>query len=235
MTTTTTAIRKNRKQFSIAKLLLEGRAFLALVLIIVVFSLLSPNYLTWGNLLIMTSHVAIYALLGLGMLLVILNGGIDLSVGSTLAISAVFAGFMLRGVPLDLFGVTIYPSVPVTVLIACGIGALAGLLNGILVAKFKIAPFVATLGTLYAVRGFALLMTGGLTINNLSGREELGNTGFEWIGFNRIFGIPIGVLVMIVVALVLGLVLGRSKFGRWMYAAGGTSAPLSSAVCRPPA
>ncbi|MGO2667517.1 MAG: ABC transporter permease [Microbacterium gubbeenense] len=221
MTTTTTAIRKNRKQFSIAKLLLEGRAFLALVLIIVVFSLLSPNYLTWGNLLIMTSHVAIYALLGLGMLLVILNGGIDLSVGSTLAISAVFAGFMLRGVPLDLFGVTIYPSVPVTVLIACGIGALAGLLNGILVAKFKIAPFVATLGTLYAVRGFALLMTGGLTINNLSGREELGNTGFEWIGFNRIFGIPIGVLVMIVVALVLGLVRGRSKFGRWMYAAGG--------------
>ncbi|GGF40367.1 sugar ABC transporter permease [Microbacterium sorbitolivorans] len=220
-TTTTTAIIENRKRFSIAKLLLEGRAFLALVLIIVVFSLLSPNYLTWNNVLIMASHVAIYALLGMGMLLVILNGGIDLSVGSTLAFSAVIAGFLLRGVPIDIFGVTLYPSVPVTVLISCGVGALVGLVNGILVAKFKIAPFVATLGMLYAVRGFALLMTGGLTINKMSGSEELGNTGFDWLGFNRILGIPVGVLVMIAVALVLGAVLGRAKFGRWLYAAGG--------------
>ncbi|GGO63419.1 sugar ABC transporter permease [Microbacterium nanhaiense] len=220
-TTTTTAIIENRKRFSIAKLLLEGRAFLALVLIIVVFALLSPNYLTWNNVLIMTSHVAIYALLGMGMLLVILNGGIDLSVGSTLAFSAVIAGFLLRGVPIDIFGVTLYPSVPVTVLISCGVGALVGLINGILVAKFKIAPFVATLGMLYAVRGFALLMTGGLTINKMSGSEELGNTGFDWLGFNRILGIPVGVLVMVAVALVLGAVLGRAKFGRWLYAAGG--------------
>jgi len=221
MTTTTTAILERKQKFSVAKLLLEGRAFLALILIIVVFSLLSPNYLTLNNLLIMTSHVAIYALLGMGMLLVILNGGIDLSVGSTLAFSAVIAGFLLKGVPIDIFGVTLYPSVPVTVVIACGVGALAGLVNGILVAKFKIAPFVATLGMLYAVRGVALLMTGGLTINNMSGDEALGNTGFAWLGFNRILGIPVGVLIMIVVALALGLLLGRAKFGRWLYAAGG--------------
>ena len=81
-TTTTNTIIENKKQFSIAKLLLEGRAFLALILIIVVFSLLSPNYFTVENLLIMASQVAIYALLSLGMLMVILNGGIDLSVGS---------------------------------------------------------------------------------------------------------------------------------------------------------
>ncbi len=221
MTTTTTTILENKKKFSVAKLLLEGRAFLALILIVVVFAMLSPNYLTWNNILIMTSHVAIYALLGMGMLLVILNGGIDLSVGSTLAFSAVIAGFLLKGVPLEVFGITLYPSVPVTVLIACGVGALAGLVNGILVAKFKIAPFVATLGMLYAVRGLALLMTGGLTINNMSGSDELGNTGFDWLGFNRILGIPVGVIIMVVVAIVLGLVLGRSKFGRWLYAAGG--------------
>ena len=81
MTTTTTTILESKKRFSIAKLLLEGRAFLALILIIVVFSLLSPNYLTVDNILIMASHVAIYALLGMGMLMVILNGGIDVSVG----------------------------------------------------------------------------------------------------------------------------------------------------------
>jgi len=220
-TTTTTAILEKRKQFSIAKLLLEGRAFLALILIVVVFSALSPNYLTVENLLIMASHVAIYALLGMGMLLVILNGGIDLSVGSTLGFSAIIAGFLLQGVPIEIFGVTLYPSVPVVVLLSCGVGALVGFVNGILVSRFNVAPFVATLGMLYAVRGLALLMTNGLTINNLSGRDELGNTGFEWLGFNRVLNIPIGVIIMAVIAVVLGLVLGRTRFGRWLYASGG--------------
>lgn len=221
MTTTTTTIAENRKKFSVAKLLLEGRAFLALILIIVVFSMMSPNYLTVDNVLIMASHVAIYALLGMGMLLVILNGGIDLSVGSTLGFSAIIAGFLLQGVPINVFGVTLFPSVPVVVLLSCGVGALVGLVNGILVARFKVAPFVATLGMLYVVRGLALLMTNGLTINNLAGKDELGNTGFAWLGFNRVLGIPVGVLIMGVVALILGFVLGRTRFGRWLYAAGG--------------
>jgi erythritol transport system permease protein len=220
-TTTTTAILENNKRFSIAKLLLEGRAFLALILIIVVFSLLSPNYLTVENVLIMASHVAIYALLGMGMLMVILNGGIDLSVGSTLGFSAVIAGFLLQGVPINFLGITLFPSVPVVVLLSCGVGALVGLVNGILVSKFKVAPFVATLGMLYVVRGLALLMTNGLTINDLGGEPELGNTGFDWLGFNRIFNIPIGVIIMGVVAVILGYLLGRTKFGRWLYASGG--------------
>jgi len=220
-TTTTTAIIQRRKTFSLAKLLLEGRAFLALLLIVVVFSLLSPNYLTLGNVLIMASHVAIYALLGMGMLMVILNGGIDLSVGSTLGFSAIIAGFLLQGVPITVFGVVLYPSVPVVVLLSCAVGALIGLVNGILVSRFNVAPFVATLGMLYVVRGLALLMTNGLTINDLAGDAELGNTGFEWLGFNRLLGIPVGVLIMIAVAIVLGFVLGRTRFGRWLYASGG--------------
>lgn len=220
-TTTTTTVLEDKKRFSIAKLLLEGRAFLALILIIVIFSFLSPNYLTTENVLIMASHVAIYALLGMGMLMVILNGGIDLSVGSTLGFSAVIAGFLLQGVPIDIFGITLFPSVPVVVLLSCGVGALVGLVNGILVSRFNVAPFVATLGMLYVVRGLALLMTNGLTINDLAGEPELGNTGFDWLGFNRIFNIPIGVIIMGVVAIVLGFLLGRTKFGRWLYASGG--------------
>lgn len=235
MTTTTThTIIENRKKFSIAKLLLEGRAFLALILIIVVFSLLTPNYLTLENVLIMASHVAIYALLGMGMLLVILNGGIDLSVGSTLGFSAVIAGFLLQGVPINILGITLFPSVPVVVLLSCGVGAAVGFVNGILVSKFKVAPFVATLGMLYVVRGLALLMTNGLTINDLAGDPALGNTGFDWLGFNRILGIPIGVIIMGVVALILGFVLGRTKFGRWLYASGGNerAAELSGVPVR---
>lgn len=206
---------------SLGTLLIEGRAFLALVLIIVIFALLSPNYLTVGNVLIMTSHVAIFALLGMGQLLTILNGGIDLSVGSTLGFSAVIGGYMLKGVPLNIFGVTLFPSVPVVVLLSLGVGALVGLINGVLVARFNVAPFVATLGMLYAIRGLALLATNGLTINNIGGKAELGNTGFSWLGFNRLMGIPNGVIIMIIVAIVLGFTIGRTRFGRWLYASGG--------------
>jgi len=196
--------------------------------------LLSPNYFTVENILIMASHVAIYALLGMGMLMVILNGGIDLSVGSTLGFSAVIAGFLLQGVPINFLGITLFPSVPVVVLLSCGVGALVGLVNGILIAKFKVAPFVATLGMLYVVRGLALLMTNGLTINDLAGDPELGNTGFNWLGFNRILGIPIGVIIMGFVALALGFVLSRTKFGRWLYASGGNerAAELSGVSVR---
>ncbi len=220
-TTTTTAIITQRKKRSIGKLLIEGRAFLALILIIAVFSILSPNYLTTSNLLIMASHVAIFAILGMGMLMVILNGGIDLSVGSTLSFSAIIGGFLIQGVPINLFGVVLYPSIPVVVILSCGVGALVGLVNGILVAKFKVAPFVATLGMLYVVRGIGLLMTNGLTVNNLAGNPELGNTGFDWLGFNRLLGVPIGVIIMGIIALVLGFLLSRSTFGRWLYASGG--------------
>ena len=78
----------------VGRLLLEGRAFFALIVIIAVFSALSPYYFSLGNFLTMTSHVAIFGILAIGMLLVILNGGIDLSVGSTLGLSGVFAGFL---------------------------------------------------------------------------------------------------------------------------------------------
>jgi erythritol transport system permease protein len=206
----------------LGKLLLEGRAFLALIVIIVVFSILSPNYLTTSNMLTMASHVAVYALLGIGMLLVILNGGIDLTVGSTLGLSGIIAGALMKGVHLGFLGdKTLFPKVWVVVVVACGVGALIGLVNGILVSRFKVAAFVATLGMLYVVRGIALLMTNGLTYNNLGGRADLGNTGFDWLGFNRILNVPIGVIVMAVVAIVVSIVLHRSVFGRWLYASGG--------------
>jgi erythritol transport system permease protein len=122
----------------------------------------------------------------------------------------------------------------VVVVIALAVGALVGLVNGLLVARLKVAPFVATLGTLYAVRGLAELMTNGLTFSNLDGDPALGNQGFDWLGFNRIFNVPIGVLVMIVVAVIVSLVLNRTVFGRWVYASGGNerAAELSGVPVR---
>lgn len=210
-----------KASFSLGRLLLEGRAFFALIIIIAVFSFLSPNYFTVGNFLIMASHVAIYGILAVGMLLVILNGGIDLSVGSILALSGVLAGAMMQGIELQAFGVILYPPVWAVVILTCVVGALVGALNGVLIAWFKVPAFVATLGVMYVARGVALLMTNGLTYNNLSGRPELGNTGFDWLGFNRLGGVPISVLVLAAIAVLAGLMLSRSAFGRWLYASGG--------------
>jgi erythritol transport system permease protein len=207
----------------IARLLLEGRAFFALIAIIVVFSILSPFYFSTANFLIMSSHVAIFGLLAVGMLLVILTGGIDLSVGSTLGLAGVVAGFLMQGVSLDMFGVVLYPPVWVVVILTCAVGAFIGLINGALIAFFKVPAFVATLGLLYVARGIALLMTNGLTYNNLGGRPELGNTGFNLLGFDRLFGVPIGVLILAVVALVCSLILTRTAFGRWVYSTGGNA------------
>ncbi|NLQ18316.1 ABC transporter permease [Marinomonas sp. M1K-6] len=218
---TTTQTSAQPKKLDIGRLLLEGRAFFALIAIIIFFSFMSPYYFTLNNFLIMSSHVAIFGLLALGMLLVILNGGIDLSVGSTLGLCGVFAGYLIQGVNIELLGVTFYPSLWVVIVLTCALGAVVGCVNGILVAHFKVPAFVATLGTMYVARGIALLITNGLTYNKLDGKTELGNTGFEWLGFNRVAGIPVSVIILVIVALICGLILSRTAFGRWLYASGG--------------
>ncbi|NTG48358.1 ABC transporter permease [Agrobacterium rhizogenes] len=210
-----------RRSFSLVRLILEGRAFFALIVIIAVFSFLSPYYFSLSNFLTMASHVAIFGILAIGMLLVILNGGIDLSVGSTLGLAGCIAGFLMQGVTLSSFGVILYPPVWAVVVITCAIGAIVGAVNGVLIAYLKVPAFVASLGVLYVARGIALLMTNGLTYNNLGGRPELGNTGFDWLGFNRLAGIPIGVIVLAALAIICGLVLSKTAFGRWLYASGG--------------
>ena len=207
--------------FDLGKFLLEGRAFFALIVIIAIFSFLSPYYFSASNFLTMASHVAIYGLLAIGMLLVIINGGIDLSVGSTLGLAGVVAGFFMQGVTLTAFGVVLYPPVWVVVVLCCLLGAFIGLVNGVLIARLRVPAFVATLGVMYVVRGLALLMTNGLTYNNLGGSAELGNTGFNWLGFNRLFNVPLGVLILAVVGLIGSILLSRTAFGRWLYASGG--------------
>jgi erythritol transport system permease protein len=127
----------------------------------------------------------------------------------------------MKGIDFKALGITLFPAVWVVVIVACAVGALIGLINGILISKFKVAPFVATLGMLYVVRGVALLITNGLTYNDLEGKPELGNTGFEWLGFNSLLQIPVGVYVMVAVAIIASLVLNRTVFGRWLYASGG--------------
>ncbi len=206
---------------SLGQILLEGRAFIALALIVVIFASLSENYLTLSNLIIMTKHVAINALLAIGVLMVILKGGIDLSVGSTVALSGIIAGYSLQGIVIPGTETVAYPAVWVVFILAVASGAVVGWVNGVLVTRFNVAPFIATLGMLYVARGVALLIADGKTFPRLQGNPEFGNTGFSALGQDSFLGIPPGVWFMLIVGIAASILLNRTAFGRHLYAIGG--------------
>lgn len=210
-----------REKIDFLSVLLEGRAFIALIVLIIIFSLLSDSFLSVNNLITMTKHVAYNAILAIGMLFVILKGGIDLSIGSTVGLSGVVAGVLLQGLKIESLNVVLYPQVWVVVLCSLIVGTLVGFINGLLVTRFNVAPFIATLGMLYVARGAALLISNGSTYPRLGGDPELGNTGFNLIGGGRILGVPTAIWIMVVFAIVAVFILRKTPFGRWVYATGG--------------
>jgi erythritol transport system permease protein len=213
-------------------LLLKLRALIALAAVVAFFSVAAPNFLSASNFLIMFKHIAITAILAIGMTYVILTGGIDLSVGSIAGLGGMAAGtLILNGVTLQPLGVVVYPGVPLVIAIVLLLGGFAGFLNGVLVARFRVAPFIATLGMLYVARGAALLLSDGATFPNLVGRTGLGNEGFPWLGSASVLGLPVTVLLLAALALLAGFVARDTPFGRWVYAVGGNErAALLSGV-----
>lgn len=202
--------------------LFRARAYIALVVLVIVFAVLSPAFLTTGNLIILTKQVAINAILGVGMTFVILSGGIDLSVGSIVGFSGMVAGWLIsEGLVVPPLGVSVFFEAWVVMLLAALSGAAVGAVNGLLVTKLGVAPFIATLGTLYVARGAALLISGGATFANLDGRESLGNTGFEALGADALLGLPYPIWIMIGVAVVAAVVARKTPLGRQIYAVGG--------------
>lgn len=218
----------------IGEILMDQRAFVALIVLVIVFSLLSDAFLTPSNLVVMTKHVAYNAILALGMLLVIITGGIDLSVGSIVGLSGIVAGVLLQGWELSLLDVTAYPAVWVVVVIALAVGGLVGALNGLLVTRFNVAPFIATLGTMYIARGTAQLISDGTTFPRLQGQEELGNTGFSFLGLGAPLGIPTSIWIMVIAAVAVWALATRTPFGRHLFATGGNerAAELSGVKVR---
>ncbi len=203
-------------------LLLRLRAFIALFLIVIIFSFLSPNFLTPGDIVISIEHASIYAILAIGMSFTILTGGIDLSVGSIVGLSGMIAGSLIyQGLVLPMFGVIVYFNVWVVILITLIIGIVIGLVNGWVITRFNVVPFIATLGMLYVARGLALLTSNGATFPNLVGDPNLGNTGFPFLGSGLVLGIPLPIWLMAVVGIIASFVATRTPFGRRIYAAGG--------------
>ena len=210
------------KNQGIVPLLLKLRTLIALFVVTGYFCIMAPNFISLANVVIISKHVAINAFLAIGMTYVIITGGIDLSVGSIVGLVGMVSGLILtRGIPLPFMDATAYPNVVEVILIALLMGIVVGLVNGFLITRFAVAPFIATLGTMYIARGAALLISNGETFPNLVGKAELGNTGFPILGSGTLIGIPLAVILMVIVALAASYLAGRTPLGRHIYAIGG--------------
>lgn len=180
--------------------------FLALLVLATGLAITSPDFLTMGNLLNVFRQVSINALIAFGMTLVILLGGIDLSVGSILALSSVLTALMLSH--------GIDPVVATSVGVLAGAGM--GMLNGLVISKGKVAPFIATLGMMTILRGVALVVSEGRPITGLN------SDFFAMLGGGYVGGIiPVPVIIMLVMFGVFWFVLKNTVFGRHVYAVGG--------------
>lgn len=178
--------------------------FASVIALAIILSILSPYFLTVQNLSSVCRQIAVINIIALGMTLIIISGGIDLSVGSVMAFAGICGTMLLaRGVPL-------------TVSIAGAIlaGAAWGLLNALLVTLLRVSPFIATLGTMGAARGLTLVITGGLPVINLP--EFFGRLGDG--NFFRLVPVPLGILVFL--AVLTGIILKYTRLGRYTYAIG---------------
>lgn len=188
--------------------------FVVFVALCLVLSLSTPHFLTLGNLLNVALQTVINAIMAVGLTVVIISAGIDLSVGSILALAGVTLGYALHaGWPVSL-----------AILAALAVGLACGTVNGLLVAYGRLPAFIATLGMMSVARGGALLVSGGRPVSGFS-------ESFRWLATGEAAAIPVPVILMGLVYVAAHFVLRRTKFGRYVYAMGGNEeAALLSGV-----
>ena len=190
--------------------------FLILILMCAILSVLSPSFHTFGNIMNIVRQIAVVGLLAMGVTIVIITTGIDLSSGSVLALSAVVAASFAQRMDWPMRMYPNIPALPVIVPIIAGlaVGGLCGWINGMLVAKTKIPPFIATLGMMTAARGTALLYAQGRPISSLT-------ESYNYIGQGVLGFIPVPILILVVVFFISRMLLKHTKFGKYTYAIGG--------------
>lgn len=186
-----------------------------MVFMILLLALASPTFRTSGNVISILLQVSMNGILALGMVFVITGGGIDLTIGSQLALTSVIVGTVLNSSG--------------NIVVACVLAILAtsffGLINGVLIAKYNMFPFVVTLATQLVIRGVAYVLSGGYS-------SSLANIDFKIIGSGKIFGIvPYPVCVLLVVGSFAFVIMHHTKYGRYIYAVGGNmNAAIASGV-----
>jgi ribose transport system permease protein len=183
---------------------------LILVALIVVFSVINPtDFFSASNARNIATDAAVLLVMGTGMTYVIVTAGIDLSIGSVLVFAGVVSAKVMNAVGGNGTG-----TILVGLVIALLAGLAWGIINGFLIAKAKIPPFIVTLGTFGVALGVSLLITGGVDVRDVPTKLITG------IGTGRVAGIPWLVIVAIVVCLIYGIVLAQTRFGRYTYASG---------------
>ncbi len=192
----------------------KRRPLIGLIILGIIVSFMSPRFLTKSNLLNVFRQTSINAIIAAGMTFVILTSGIDLSVGSILGFSgAIMAGMLSSGQNIFL-----------AILVAILIGGLAGMLNGIVITKGKVQPFIGTLAMMILLRGMTLVYTSGkpIAVKSADGSFEISKI-FRWIGTGntKFLNIPIPIIIMAVVFIICAYILNSTKFGRHIYAVGG--------------
>lgn len=190
----------------LTNLLIRNSLLIVLLLVMVYFATQNDRFASLGNLRAVLIAAAPFALIALGQTIVILTGGIDLSVGSVIALGAMVAAWLALRLPAE--------QIWVAILAAVAVGTLAGAINGLVVAHLNVPPFVATLGMLTAASGLAYAIGGGAPINGLP-------ENFGTLANVKLFGFQLPVYIMIAFFIIIGLVMRYSAFGLRVYAIGG--------------
>ncbi|WP_022943036.1 ribose ABC transporter permease [Psychromonas hadalis] len=208
---------KKRSMFN-KEWLIEQKALIALIILVVVVSFLNEYFFTLNNILNILRQTSVIAILAAGMTLVILTAGIDLSVGSILALCGAFAASMIS------------LEIPVFIAISVSLlgGAALGSMTGMIIAKGKVQAFIATLVTMTLLRGVTMVYTDGRPIS--TGFTDVADA-FSWFGSGYLLGVPVPVWLMVVVFAGIWYLLNHTRFGRYIYALGGNeSAALLSGI-----
>jgi ribose transport system permease protein len=190
---------------------------IAFVVITVLVSIFARNFLSTGNLLNTSKNFSYIAIVALGSTLVIITGGIDLSVGSVMALVAVLTAITMKTLAATAVASVPYLGITIAVLVGLAVSALIGLINGLLIAKIRLSPFVTTLGMLSICRGVTYVITQG------RGQAPAGpqvNT-FYALTDGRFFGLPVPLVYLLVLAVIMGVVLRHTRWGRYVFVLGG--------------
>lgn len=189
---------------------------IALGVMCVALTLLSSNFLTFANQLNILKSISVNLCLSIGMTLIILTGGIDLSVGAILAFAGAFAaGLLKNGLVLKAFGVVVQFTPFGAVIAGIAVGLAMGWFNGFTITRFRLPPFVATLGMLSIARGLTMLWTGGFTTSNLDPK-------FCYIGAGFCLGISMAVWIAVAMVVIFQIISRQTMLGRYIYAIGGS-------------
>lgn len=209
MTTTTV-----NKQFNLKEFLIEQRSIIALLVLIAIVSSISPNFFTIDNLLNILRQTSVNAIIAVGMTFVILTAGIDLSVGSILALTGAVAASLVN------MELSIFVVIPLVLLF----GTLLGGISGVIVAKGKVQAFIATLVTMTLLRGVTMVYTDGRPIS--LGFSDVADQ-FSFLGTGYLLGIPFPIWLMAIIFIVAWYLLKHTPIGRYIYALGGNEAATS--------